>query len=134
MHQPGGQEGGIAEHHIERELVIDVTNVFEIARSVLEEDLLEVEADEGWAAEPFSFGQVRQGRGIEVLVGPAIRKLWDAERFEAACVLTPGVPAHVVTEIAQPHGDAGQRVDVAVRGHRGEQDLHGGDSPQNLSH
>jgi hypothetical protein len=99
--RPGGHKAGVGHHDVERELVVDVPDVFEVGLGIDHEDVLEVEADERWPAEPgpprVELGQ-RLGVDLERALEGEVR---DAEFLEPACVRCAGVPADVVARVAE---------------------------------
>jgi hypothetical protein len=117
-------EGSVAEQRVEPEVAPDVADVGIVVAHLADEDLLAVESDQLRALHAGSLGE----QHVDVLAvdfaGAVEGQGGDAEALEPLEVAGTGIPADVVSLLAQMHRDRRQRGAVSVERHRGEQDLH----------
>ena len=117
-------EGGVAEEDVEGERRVDLPHVFKVLLGVVDEDVLALEADERRAVQLRALGEQLADVVPVDLGGPLEGEVRDAEPFQLRGVARPGVPAHVMAGGLEVHRDAGERVEVAIERHGGEQDFH----------
>jgi hypothetical protein len=117
-------EAGIAEQHIEVELVIDLTDVLEVSLDISEEEVRKREAELSKRLQSSALFRKQVGDGAD-LTGALEGQMGDSEALEPLSVARAGIPADVVPNLPQVDRNSGERVEVAVQRERGEQDLHG---------
>jgi len=118
------KERVVGDEHLGREHLVDLADVVEMRPGVCEEDLLQVEPDALGALELLDLGEVL-GEVVPIdLRRVAEGQVWHVELGQALGVARTGVEAHVVALEPQVAGDAGERQEMAVERHRGEEDPH----------
>jgi hypothetical protein len=104
---------------------VDLTDVVVVGPGVAEEDLLEIERDPLWPPQLLDLGKViRQVLAVD-LRGAAKREMRHAELPQLGLVARARVEANVVPTRAEVMSETGQRQEVAVERHRGEEQPHG---------
>jgi len=94
--QPGCHEGAVAEENVEGKGLIDLADVLEVLLDVANEELFEVEPDEGGPPQVGALGE-KVGDVVAVdLLRPIEREVRDAQPFQLRGVVPARVPTDIV--------------------------------------